>query len=127
MNQTRKVRDEIKAYLLSLNGVINYYDDDKIGKDELRVLFSYDEIAQLGMNVANVANELRTAYSGAIATSIQELDYKLDFRVQLDRDYIYDTNVLNNLVIPNVYNRLLYLKNVASIAETNGVSSIQTL
>ncbi len=79
------------------------------------------------MNVANVANELRTAYSGAIATSIQELDYKLDFRVQLDRDYIYDTNVLNNLVIPNVYNRLLYLKNVASIAETNGVSSIQTL
>ncbi|WP_366142544.1 efflux RND transporter permease subunit [uncultured Brachyspira sp.] len=127
INQTRKVRDEIKAYLLSLNGVINYYDDDKIGKDELRVLFSYDEIAQLGMNVANVANELRTAYSGAIATSIQELDYKLDFRVQLDRDYIYDTNVLNNLVIPNVYNRLLYLKNVASIAETNGVSSIQTL
>lgn len=121
INQTRKVRDEVKAYLLSLNGVINYYDDDKIGKDELRVLFDYDEIAQLGMNVANVANELRTAYSGTVATSIQELDYKLDFRVQLDRDYIYDTNVLNNLVIPNLYNRLLYLRNVASIVETNGV------
>lgn len=125
INQTRKVRDEVKAYLLSLNGVINYYDDDKIGKDELRVLFDYDEIAQLGMNVANVANELRTAYSGTVATSIQELDYKLDFRVQLDRDYIYDTNVLNNLVIPNLYNRLLYLRNVASIVETNGVSAIR--
>ncbi|MEI0797984.1 efflux RND transporter permease subunit [Brachyspira intermedia] len=125
INQTRKVRDEVKAYLLSLNGVINYYDDDKIGKDELRVLFNYDEIAQLGMNVANVANELRTAYSGTVATSIQELDYKLDFRVQLNRDYIYDTNVLNNLVIPNTYNRLLYLKNVAKIVETNGVSAIR--
>ncbi|EKV56107.1 acriflavin resistance protein [Brachyspira hampsonii 30446] len=125
LNQTRKVRDEVKAYLLSLSGVINYYDDDKAGKNELRVLFDYDEIAQLGMNVANVANELRTAYSGAVATSIQELDYKLDFRVQLDRDYIFDTNVLNNLVIPNTYSRLLYLKNVANIIETNGVSSIR--
>ncbi|WP_300758989.1 efflux RND transporter permease subunit [uncultured Brachyspira sp.] len=125
LEQTRKVRDEVKAYLLSLNGVINYYDDDKAGKNELRVLFDYDEIAQLGMNVANVANELRTAYSGTVATSIQELDYKLDFRVQLDRNYIFDTNVLNNLVIPNTYNRLLYLKNVANIVETNGVSSIR--
>ncbi|WP_157153264.1 efflux RND transporter permease subunit [Brachyspira murdochii] len=125
LEQTRKVRDEVKAYLLSLNGVINYYDDDKAGKNELRVLFDYDEIAQLGMNVANVANELRTAYSGTVATSIQELDYKLDFRVQLDRNYIFDTNVLNNLVIPNTYSRLLYLKNVANIVETNGVSSIR--
>ncbi|ADG70310.1 efflux RND transporter permease subunit [Brachyspira murdochii] len=125
LEQTRKVRDEVKSYLLSLNGVINYYDDDKAGKNELRVLFDYDEIAQLGMNVANVANELRTAYSGTVATSIQELDYKLDFRVQLDRNYIFDTNVLNNLVIPNTYNRLLYLKNVANIVETNGVSSIR--
>ncbi len=125
ISQTRKVRDEVKEYLLSLNGIINYYDDDKIGKDELRVLFNYDEIAQLGMNVANVANELRTAYSGTVATYIQQMDYRLDFRVQLDRDYIYNTNVLNNLLIPNVYNRLLYLKNIASIVETNGVSAIR--
>ena len=89
------------------------------------VIFDYDNIAQLGMNVLNVANELRTAYSGTIATSIQELDYKLNFRVQLDRDYIYDTNILNNLVIPNAYNRLLYLKNIANIVNTNGVSSIR--
>ena len=125
INKTRKVRDEVKEYLLSLDGVINYYDDDKIGKDELRVIFNYDEIAQLGMNVANVANELRTAYSGTVATYIQELDYRLDFRVQLDRNYIFDTNVLNNLVIPNTYNRLLYLKNVANIINTNGVSAIR--
>ena len=77
--------------------------------------FDYDKIAELGVNVAGVANEVRTAYYGTEATYIQELENKLNFRVQFDDQYTYDTKYLENLLIPNSTGRLIYLKNLATI------------
>lgn len=125
MEMAKKVKEKIRDHLLSLPGIINYDDDDKKGQEELRVTFDYDKIAELGVNVAFAARELRTAYAGTVATSIQNLDNKLDFRVRLDKKYAYDTNVLNNISIPTIHNRLIYLKDIAKIEITNSESSIK--
>lgn len=121
----KEVKNKMKEHLLSLNGIINYDDDDKIGQEELRVIFDYDRMGELGVNVAYAARELRAAYAGIVATSIQQFENKLDFRVRLDKQYTYDTNVLNNLYIPNTYNRLIQLKDIAEIYITNNQSSIR--
>lgn len=122
--KAREVKEKIKAHLLSLDGVQNYIDDDKTGMEEIRVVFDYEKIANLGLNVALVSRELRTAYAGTVATSIQRFENKLDFRVMIDKKYQYDLNVLSNILIPNAYNRLLYLKDIADIKITNSSSSI---
>ena len=119
------VKDKVKDYLVKVPGVINYDDDDKVGKEELRVVFNYEKIAELGINVATVAREVRTAYTGTVATYIQGLDNKLDFRVQLQKDTITNISVLENILIPNNENRLVPLKNLASITATNGVSTLR--
>ena len=121
----KEVKDKMKEHLLSLDGVINYDDEDKVGQEELRVIFDYDRMGELGVNVAYAARELRAAYAGIVATSIQQFENKLDFRVRLDKKYTYDTNVLNNLYIPNTYNRLIQLKDIADIYITNSQSSIR--
>lgn len=121
----KKAKTEIRDYLSTIKGVINIDDDDKIGKDELRILFDYDKIAQLGVNVATVASEVRTAYTGTVATYIQELENKLDFRVMFDKEYTYDTAYLNKILIPNSQNRLIYLENLATIQITNGLSTLK--
>lgn len=121
----KKAKTEIRDYLSTIKGVINIDDDDKIGKDELRILFDYDKIAQLGVNVATVASEVRTAYTGTVATYIQELENKLDFRVMFDKEYTYDTEYLNKILIPNSQNRLIYLENLATIQITNGLSTLK--
>ena len=121
----KEVKDKMKEHLLSLDGIINYDDDDKIGQEELRVIFDYDRMSELGVNVAYAARELRAAYAGVVATSIQQFENKLDFRVRLDKKYTYDTNVLNNLYIPNTYYRLIQLKDIADIYITNNQSSIK--
>lgn len=121
----KKAKTEIRDYLSTIKGVINIDDDDKIGKDELRILFDYDKIAQLGVNVATVASEVRAAYTGTVATYIQELENKLDFRVMFDKKYTYDTEYLNKLLIPNSQNRLIYLENLATIQITNGLSTLK--
>ena len=120
----QEVKNKMKEKLLSLGGIINYDDDDKIGAEELRIVFDYDKMAELGLNVAYAARELRAAYSGIVATSIQRFDNRLDFRVRLDDKYTYDTNTLYNLLIPSAYGRLIYLKDVATIDITNSKSSI---
>lgn len=123
--QAKKAKEEIRDYLVTIPGVINYDDDDKVGKEELRVKFNYEKAAELGVNVATAANEVRTAYTGTVATYIQGLDNKLDFRVQLDTNSTRYVDTLKNLLIPNNNNRLITLENIASIETTNGVSTLR--
>ena len=121
----KKAKEDIKSYLATIPGVIDIDDDDKVGKEELRVMFDYDKIAELGVNVAGVANEVRTAYYGTEATYIQELENKLNFRVQFDDKYTYDTKYLENLLIPNSTGRLIYLKNLATIEKADGLATLK--
>ena len=122
--KAQEVKNKMKEKLLSLSGVINYDDDDKVGEEELRVIFNYDKMSELGLNVSIAARELRAVYSGIVATSIQQFDNRLDFRVKLDEKYTHNTNTLYNLLIPNTYGRLIYLKDIATIQITNNKSSI---
>ncbi|WP_157154017.1 efflux RND transporter permease subunit [Brachyspira murdochii] len=120
----KKAKEDIKAFLATVPGVINIDDDDKVGKEELRIMLDYDKIAELGVNVATVANEARTAYYGTEATYIQELENKLNFRVVFDDKYTYDTQYLTNLLIPNTSGRLLYLHNLATIEPADGLATL---
>lgn len=120
----KKAKEEIKSYLSTVTGVVNIDDDDKLGKEELRIMFDYDKIAELGVNVATVANQVRTAYYGTEATDIQELENKITFRVLFDDKYTYDVKYLNDLLIPNSYGRLIYLKNIAKVEKANGLSTL---
>ncbi|MEI0559418.1 efflux RND transporter permease subunit [Brachyspira intermedia] len=121
----KQAKEEIKAFLATIPGVIDIDDDDKVGKEELRIMLDYDKIAELGVSVANVANEVRTAYYGTEATYIQELENKLDFRVVFDDEYTYDTQYLENLLIPNTSGRLIYLKNIAKIERADGLATLK--
>ncbi|WP_157149939.1 efflux RND transporter permease subunit [Brachyspira sp. SAP_772] len=120
----KEAKEEIKAFLATVPGVINIDDDDKVGKEELRIMLDYDKIAELGVDVATVANEARTAYYGTEATYIQELENKLNFRVVFDDKFTYDTQYLTNLLIPNSSRRLLYLHNLATIEPADGLATL---
>ncbi|MEI0604929.1 efflux RND transporter permease subunit [Brachyspira alvinipulli] len=121
----KQAKVEIKDFLATIPGVINIDDDDKIGKEELRIMLDYDKIAELGVNVATVANEARAAYYGTEATYIQELENKLNFRVVFDDKYTYDVQYLTNLLIPNTTGRLLYLHNLATIQTADGLATLK--
>lgn len=42
-----------------------------------------------------------------------------------DKEYTYDTEYLNKILIPNSQNRLIYLENLATIQITNGLSTLK--
>ena len=120
----KKVQGEIEEYLATLPGVMDIDNDQKFGKEELKINFDYEKLAQFGLNVESVAQAVRTAYEGTVATTIQTTDQKLDFRVEIEDAYKRDIKFLKNLLIPNAQGRLIKLGQVAVISTQKGKSII---
>lgn len=117
------MNDLIKT-LSAIDGVKDIDTDLKEGKKELRFVFDYQQMAQYGLDVESVATTVRTAYSGNTATSIQTLESKLDFIVELKDSARGSETHLLNLLIPNDSGRLIKLKEIAHLKASEGESEI---
>lgn len=119
-----EVVEMIESFLKTIPGVTDLDNDNKPGKEELKIVFNYQKLAQFNMNVATVAQTIRTAFEGTIATSIQMTDKKLDFRVEIDSNFKENKNFLKNLLIPNKQGNLIRLEEIAGIKIQEGSSTI---
>lgn len=116
----KKLSGEIIKYIKSLDGVKDVRDDQEKGKDEIVINFNFARLAALGMDVSSVAQAVRTAYEGSIATSIQTKNSRLDFRVKIDDNFKRNKKFLSNLIIPNKQNTLIRLKEIATFGKAQG-------
>ena len=121
----KKALKEIQKYVAAIDGVYNVDNDLKAGKDELKIRFNYNKMAQYGINVATVAKTIRTALEGTVASYIQTPTEKQEFKVQIADSYTKDEGFLLNLLIPNNQNKLVRLKEIASIDTHIGRASIK--
>lgn len=60
----QEVKNKMKEKLLSLGGIINYDDDDKIGEEELRIIFDYDKMAKLGFKCRLCCKRIESGLRG---------------------------------------------------------------
>jgi multidrug efflux pump subunit AcrB len=118
------VQKELETYLATIKGIKNIDNDQKGKKEELTIDFNYAKLAQLGLTVELVAQTVRIAYEGIEATSIQNINNKLDFRVKIADNFTRDKAFLANLLIPNKTGRLIKLKEVARIIPGHSKSII---
>ncbi len=109
------LQKEIENFLTKTKGVKGIDNDQKPGKEEILITFNYEKLAQFNMDVASVAQTIRAAYEGAIATSIQTEKDKLDFRIEIDKKFARSEKFLLNLFIPNKQGRLIKLKEIAGL------------
>jgi len=119
-----KVMNELRKILSSIKGVKDIDTDLKDGKKELYFKFNYAKMAQYGMDVETIASTIRIAYEGSTATSVQNIDDKLDFIVKLQDKYKANEKYLLDMLIPNSSGRLVKLKEVASLGNKDGESEI---
>jgi len=109
------VQKELESYIATIKGIKNIDNDQKGQKEELTIDLNYAKLAQLGLTVEMVAQTVRIAYEGIEATSIQNINNRLDFRVKIADNFTRDKSFLENLLIPNKTGRLIKLKEVARI------------
>jgi len=118
-----KLADAVEDYLRGIEGVKDIDRDDKPGKDQIEIKIDHEQLARLGLTVADVAQNVRVAYDGEIVTSIRDGDEDVNFRVQLAGAARKDIRYLRDLVVPNQQGRLIRLREVASLEPGPGPSA----
>jgi multidrug efflux pump subunit AcrB len=118
--ERRKLTEEIKAYLATIEGVKDISSNDDFGKEQIEVKLNYERLARFGLTVADVARNVRIAYDGEVVTSIRQGNEDVNFRVQLFEVARKNVRYLQNLSIPNRQGRLIKLGSVASLETRQG-------
>jgi multidrug efflux pump subunit AcrB len=115
--------DSVTALFREMPGVKDIDRDDKLGKDQVEIKIDYVRLAQVGLTVADIAENVRFAYDGEVVTDVRYGDEDVDFRVQLNETARANPRFLRDLLIPNVQGRMIPLKDVATLRTGPGPSN----
>jgi multidrug efflux pump subunit AcrB len=121
--QRKALAELVVEKLEDVDGVKDIERNDKTGKEQIKVDLDYIRLSEQGLNVADVARNIRLAYDGEIVTSVRYGDEDIDFRVILEEEARGSVAVLGNLIIPNREGRFVYLKDVAEFSIEPGPSN----
>ncbi len=110
-----RLADDVETYLKSLPGTKDIDRNDKQGKQQYEIRLNYDQLARVGITVADVAQMVRIAYDGEVVTNVRYGDEDVDFRVILKEDVRKDPRYLYELLLPNQAGRQTPLKQVANL------------
>ena len=119
MNVT-DVATEVFDFINSIPGVTSLERNDKRQKSQINLNFNYDTISRLGLTISAIQQTIRTAFSGFIASTMRLGDEDIDFKVEFSDKDKASIDSLNNLLIPNNRGRLIRLKDVSNIEQTDG-------
>ena len=114
--------DHIIEKLQQMDGVSGIDADNKKGSEQIEVMLDYNKVAQLGLTVSTIAQKLRLAFDGEIATSVRYGDDDVEFRVQLDEASTKDIDKLGSMTVANNQGRLIPLKQFAEFKVTTSLS-----
>ena len=120
---TRQVADA----LTGIPGLVDLRSSAEMGNPEVQVRFDREQLARLGLDLATVAQTVRTKVQGEVATRFTEGDREIDIRVRaLDQG---DAKVedIHDLIVGHVDGRPIFLKSVAAITLTEGPTEIRRI
>jgi multidrug efflux pump subunit AcrB len=118
-----KLTNRIEDFLMNAEGVKDIDRNDKLGKQQVEIKFSFSRLARLGLTVADVAQNVRIAYDGQVVTNMRDGDEDIKFRVLLSEKARRNVNFLTRLSIPNRQGRLIKLGEVASLETSPGLNA----
>lgn len=116
---------ETIEYLKTIEGVSAVESSDLPGKEELRLVFDYAKLASAGLNAAEVASTVRTAFEGQIITSVVMEGEDVNFRLKLKNAASFQNEQLLNLPIANREGRPVRLGFFASLEERSSKASYE--
>ncbi len=123
--QLDSIADKIKEYLTTIPGVSDIRDDYERGKDEIMVKVDERQASRAGIGVRDIALSTRSAFEGAIATTIKRADEEIDVRVRFPDEWRYREGALDKVLIPNGRGNLVPITAVASFDQEPGINAIR--
>ena len=121
LSQLARQAEEI---IRQVPGTIQVSSDLAEGRPEVRVSVDRDRAAAYGLNVSDVASTIRTAIQGSVATRYRAGGEEIDVRVSLADGADARLMDLRDLTITSNMGLQVPLRQIASLDEVDGPSSI---
>jgi multidrug efflux pump subunit AcrB len=126
LRELREVADLVKEELRQIPGVVDVRDDFVPGKRELKIRLNEDKAALYGLTMAQVAIEVRNAFSGGVAAKYREGDDEIDIVVKYNEEARKNLESMLNLrLLSPLTGELVPFKDVAYLTEEPGFGSIK--
>ncbi len=120
-----RIAEEAVELLEGISGLTDIESSTEGGNPELQVRFDRDRIANLGFNVGQLGNLIRSKVLGDVATEIQREDRSIDIRLRAGASFRDSIADLGNLNIAEGAAEAIPLAAVADIREVNGPAEIR--
>ena len=120
-----KIANSLKEKLYQMDGVYDIRDDFVTGKSEIRLRVKEDRAYQYGLNIFQIAYNVRNALKGNITTTYRDADESIDVIVKYDSDDLQTIANLEELLIPAPNGTMVPLRDVAEAHEEDGYSEIR--
>ena len=120
LKATNEFAEKIRGAVEGVPGTVDISISRKRPRPEIRVRLDRDKAASLGLNVAQVADALRTNYYGFDDTKFREAGDDFDIELRLKEDERRSIRQIGETTIMTLTGQNIKLRNVASIEETFG-------
>ena len=117
---TNRIAEKIQDIVKNVPGTVDVSVSRKQPRPEIRVHLDRDKAASLGLNVAIVADALRTNYYGFDDTKFREAGDDFDIELRLKKDERRSIQQIGETPLMTLTGQIVKLRNVATIEETFG-------
>ncbi len=114
---------EIRGEIREIEGLINIRDDFEADRPELKVTVDREEAALLGINTFEIANTIRTAINGTVASKYRVGEDEYDITVRFNEDWRNSVEDINDIRI-FFEGKLIPLSSVAKVETAGGIGTI---
>jgi HAE1 family hydrophobic/amphiphilic exporter-1 len=125
IEMTNKAAAEIRRIVETTPGAVDVSVSRKKPRPEVQVRLDRDKAASLGLNVALVADALRTNYYGFDDTKFREAGDDFDIELRLKKDQRKTIREIGETPITTLTGQTIKLRNVASVREAFGPVEIE--
>ncbi len=108
-------------------GLADVRSSAMLGNPEVQVRFDRDQLSSLGLEMAAVAETVRTKIQGQVATRFLEGDRQVDIRVRALEHGGARVEDVQDLIVGHAGGRPMFLKTVASVTVAEGPTEIRRI
>ncbi len=120
LQQVEAVAQHLKNYISQQKGIFDAQVDDVFGDDEINVIFDYEKVARLGLNLQSVGQTVRTAIAGQKVGDVNLNNREVDYFLRFDDQDKASIESLQKLMIPDPSGNLIPLSNIAKFEQVKG-------
>jgi hydrophobic/amphiphilic exporter-1 (mainly G- bacteria), HAE1 family len=117
----------VLAAVQQVPGIVDIRNSSELGNPELQVAFDRDKLAQLDLDLSQVATTLRTKVQGETATRFTEGDREINIVVRSLEAGQASVADIGDVIVGHVGGRPIALNSVAEVTVTSGPSEIRRI